>query len=309
MVKTSWVSFTAANIVVHTVAAIGCSSEQNFREASDIWLKVPKNIAFFIGMAFFEERALVILYVHCVLEAILLLIADSVLYVLGWSAYLQNMGTSISACYFIFATVIVFFRQRALWRARRVMNIDQARYDAVWQVLLTLPSTQENLNVLSCEVESILGKRPGSVAQQFNRLCTEQRSSQRYAQLQSVRASFSLKARSARRRRSYLGMAGVPGSIDLNSPVDSLDQLYVQAMCLNPILISKVRTWAAGSRGLLTRKLPGGHVSFVRYTEGQDSLFSHVKWCKIKSVDRAIEKALRVYGQASDGTNSLTCPS
>jgi hypothetical protein len=42
---------------------------------------------------------------------------------------------------------------------------------------------------------------------------------------------------------------GVDGSIDPQCPVDSLDQLYCQAVALSPILIAKVQTWASASCG------------------------------------------------------------
>ncbi len=42
---------------------------------------------------------------------------------------------------------------------------------------------------------------------------------------------------------------GVPAILDQAHPVKSLDQLYFQAVALNVILIAKVQTWAAASRG------------------------------------------------------------
>ena len=42
---------------------------------------------------------------------------------------------------------------------------------------------------------------------------------------------------------------GIPGSSDRSSPVDSLDQLYIQAAALHPILIFKVQQWAVASDG------------------------------------------------------------
>jgi hypothetical protein len=89
------------------------------------------------------------------------------------------------------------FRARALFA-----GADQARYDKIWRRLLEKPSAQMNLVALVVQVESIVSKRPGSVAQQLNRLCTdttEHRSSLHYAQLQSALASFSLKRRYERR--------------------------------------------------------------------------------------------------------------
>jgi hypothetical protein len=163
------------------------------RAADDLWLKVPKCIAFFVGMTFFEESALPVLFCYCILEAILLLISNHVFHIVNWTLFLQNIGTSISVCYFVFATIIVILRQLSLRRARSLMVIDQACYDKIWCSLLERPSAQTNLAALVVKVESIISQRPGSMTQQLNLLCTEHRFSRRYAQLQCARASFSLK--------------------------------------------------------------------------------------------------------------------
>jgi hypothetical protein len=68
----------------------------------------------------------------------------------------------------------------------------------------------------------------------------------------------------------------------------------VQAFCLQPILISRIKAWALASGGYLCCSQPGGALEYVRFgaREGVD-----FRWGKLKSVNRAIEKAIRCYGQ------------
>ena len=46
-----------------------------------------------------------------------------------------------------------------------------------------------------------------------------------------------------------MSIAAVAGDEADGRPVRSLDQLYVQALCLHPILLRKTRAWAAASAG------------------------------------------------------------
>ena len=157
---------------------------------------------------------------------------------------------------------------------------------------------------------------------------------------------------------------GLAGSLDLHSPIYSLDQLYYQAIVLNPILIQKIKLWAVSSGGFLRessaanrdgvrsavellveesrlaqsatadtaeaqaaqRNSTAEHLrigsEYAEISAAQDGLSpshsneiidSHlsldqngvfrghgsIKWGNVKSVERAIEKASRSYGQAS----------
>jgi hypothetical protein len=83
--------------------------------------------------------------------------------------------------------------------------------------------------------------------------------------------------------------------------LQSLDQLYVQAMCLEPILLRKVRIWAAASKGCFPSKPVSDHfggIQYVQYSDIENTEGSSVeiKWGKLKSADRAIEKIIRSYG-------------
>ena len=88
--------------------------------------------------------------------------------------------------------------------------------------------------------------------------------------------------------------------------VQSLDQLYTQAACLQPILCARVRQWALASGGLvetLVEKTSSDHclTQHVRVSERFLALSSVigtskeglVRWPLLKSVERAIKKSQR----------------
>ena len=100
-------------------------------------------------------------------------------------------------------------------------------------------------------------------------------------------------------------------------PVTSIDQLFFQAKVLHPIFRRKVQQLArsSGGGGCAFPSAPGAN-SFARdaageilmgssglvYLEARDpraggSLSEGILWGSIKSVNRAMEKAIRVYKQ------------
>jgi len=135
---------------------------------------------------------------------------------------------------------------------------------------------------------------------------------------------------------------GIPDQLDYGAPVHSLDQLYYQAIALNPILISKIQQWASLSSGFFlashvshrASETTRGHAGYMEHspegnnpaetrrwrmsqpnvlertqpeyiqwvgarggwtpTEEYEQL-TKVKWSRVKSVRRSIEKATRSY--------------
>ena len=135
---------------------------------------------------------------------------------------------------------------------------------------------------------------------------------------------------------------GVEGLMDPLLPVDNLDQLYCQAVALNPILISKVQMWAAKSRGYFCTAASGvmdGNIACNNEKEGPDAnsdgvtisqrdclppgssgfvlwadmleqglhIGGQVSWAKVKSVKRSIEKSTRSYGKVAHFLTELSC--
>ena len=81
------------------------------------------------------------------------------------------------------------------------------------------------------------------------------------------------------------------------SLLTSLDQLFVQAACLEPILLLKVREWALSSGGCFPCRLSPVCVTYVRWPGEGAEAPGEFKWCALKSAQRAIEKVIRSYGQ------------
>ena len=105
----------------------------------------------------------------------------------------------------------------------------------------------------------------------------------------------------------------------------SIDQLFCQAIALNPVLITKVQGWAAVSGGYfcsaMTRNAVGcsrkyrrgssnagyngkidgmdrdhltaGFVRWLDVVERELQIGGQVRWAKVKSVQRSIEKSTR----------------
>ena len=82
----------------------------------------------------------------------------------------------------------------------------------------------------------------------------------------------------------------LPCTVDPQRSVDSLDQLFAQAACLHPVLREKVRVWALASGGLFpTTDHPPRFVPLAASGPGSGPA-PDVKFAKLKSVSRAIEK-------------------
>jgi hypothetical protein len=68
------------------------------------------------------------------------------------------------------------------------------------------------------------------------------------------------------------------------------------------MLLEKVRTWALGSDGMFSTKgeaADGINLKFSSWKLAYENveLVSNIAWAKLKSVDRSIEKIVRVYSQ------------
>jgi hypothetical protein len=125
---------------------------------------------------------------------------------------------------------------------------------------------------------------------------------------------------------------GLSGVLDPHTPVDSIDQLYFQAIALSPFLTSKVQGWAAVSEGFFSSaakdvveekteicqaeyatsgsnadgiydleaglsRCPAGFVRWLDVVKKERQVGGQVRWAKVKSVQRSIEKMTRSYGK------------
>ncbi len=80
--------------------------------------------------------------------------------------------------------------------------------------------------------------------------------------------------------------------------VTSLDQLFFQAWCLSPILLKKTKSWALQCKGCFPfQATDTDSITYQVYREEMEAMGSQIKWAKVKSIHRAVEKAVRAYHQ------------
>ena len=190
-------------------------------------------------------------------------------------------------------------RFRAIRRARGLLAKDRARYDIAWAAELTRPSAATNLSRIVATTSRMAALASPAMSRQLNR----------QSRLKPRRLGCRLFGTSAQPREQAMvsaagsqlaaleapfGDYGLPATLDLGRPVDSLDQLYAAAAAIQPVLQAKVWMWAASSNGLLPAAgARGEYIAAKICGDGR----SCVRWAGLKSVERAVEKIVRVYRQ------------
>jgi hypothetical protein len=228
---------------------------------------------------------------------------------------------------------------QALYAARLLVLADKARYDAIWIAERDNPSIGSAVVELSSIVEEI-SKKSVLHPLQLNRLLSSEAEARGFGLAITQRGGIAPpwlsevldRASSSKSVSSFAAFASsdrwradsFPDSEDgasdyYSQPVDSLDQLYYQAVALNPLLIAKVQSWAQYSGGCFSgssafvagdgvriengyndvegNELPPGFVRWMDVKEQEQSVGGQVQWAKVKSVQRSIEKTTRSYGK------------
>lgn len=231
---------------------------------------------------------------------------------------------------------------QALYSARRLVLADKANYDAIWTAELNDSSMSTAIDELGSLVQEIVAQTIAQ-PQQLNRLCSSAETRTlslgggsgmnllpgvlgtvgRASSSRSVN-SFTAVTSSGRWQLENLPDCEVEGAFHYLHAVDSLDQLYCQAVALNPLLIAKVQSWAHFSGGCFSSTatqaaddagtcrgieheyvdfedstLPSGFVRWKDVQEQEQLFGGLVRWAKVKSVQRSIEKCTRSYGKVS----------
>jgi hypothetical protein len=198
--------------------------------------------------------------------------------------------------------------------ARRLVARDKARYDAMWAAVSADPVNRVWLVALQAEVARIQAMLPAGPPRQFNRRQQQRSAPVSHSTSQVQWLTTSMPNRKLRTTVSSFSAAFVLnrtsiGRVRRQEGLDSLDQLYVQATCLHPVLLERVQAWAAASGGLFSAAASlagrGGPLAFVRWADVQDGEGVEIKWCCVKGVQRAVERVVRSYRQVSQATPYL----
>lgn len=216
----------------------------------------------------------------------------------------------------------------ALWRAKRLIQEDKAKYDKVWERELADPQTKQEIDKFAESVKQVtkrIGKgwarQMGLKEAEFLSVSLLSRYDKAYAQnadtkyigwtphlsrqkayksLRIKKRFLLMRALTSNWKTSLPNMPDCPSVyVDVQTKIVSLDQLYMQAHCMDVVLKAKVQEWALKADGWfpLTRQngKPCAVPTFAKWSDLKQQHNPAVKWGKVKSVSRSIEKLLRVY--------------
>ena len=205
----------------------------------------------------------------------------------------------------LLALALLVLRSRALAKARRLVSDDCAAYDAAWKELTSDPKVTHDLDQLQLLLRNCGSSRYCHTARQLLRA------------LPSTRRPGTASAFEPCASQSFTERGAIISAVDIKRPIRSLDQLFFQAKCLHPILLRKVQQLAeaSGGGGCARQTVPMSSVleesdnpspacaamgssGLVFQVAGRDGGGTKkIMWGNIKSVSRAIEKAIRAYKQ------------
>jgi hypothetical protein len=215
-----------------------------------------------------------------------------------------------------------FFAHRPwlIWRSNRTIELDKRTYGGVWDSITSKPSGKQDLADLSCMIEEVM--RSSSETGLHRR-----HEKERTCLLQSLVTLFSSRGPGKHptqinveheiENRPFVPCRQLTRSIVL----DSIDQLYMQAVILEPLFLEKITKLAATANGFFLTKISNNAQSMswsertdlffqssahtftnskklVRQEESvfvQAKDFNFTEASHLKNVHRAIEKIVRSY--------------
>jgi hypothetical protein len=305
LVKTIWIAFCLTVAIIFLFAAIGYYAAGNSRAAATCLLEMVPQLVFVLGISFYESKIIHLLLVCSLCFAVSLLIDNVVIYSSSWVSTIPSIIQSAGTAAFIFAIIVSCFRRRALRRSGKLVTADKERYDQVWLSLINNePHHQNILMKIRNEAWFSMNDCNMVVPRQYSRKFARKNLSMAEVPFEILTTSnisnstiWSMFQKTDEEKSlSELldSQRWLPGSLDYDNPVKSLDQLFVQASCLHPILLQKVKTWAKASGGCFLCK---GSSGFIKIADLPEDSLSSVRWAKIKSMSRAVEKVYRIYGK------------
>ena len=266
--------------VLTAVSAIGLAEMGDWRATATRALVLIPSLLLLVGVLVYEARIVTAFAVFACAFITTAFFSDMEIYANAVSP--ANAVPSSAIVALLISFLIVAFRRRTLMRARNLILQDQAQYDRLWAELAASPSTREQLLSIREQAEVLNKGLPTVPPRQHNRT-------------PEVPMGDGI-GEDANPMVSASGVASFAGPV---GKVDSLEQLFTQAACLQPLLVEKVQTWALASGGCFP--VQGSLHKFLRYADavaaGTDA--PPLKFATIKSVGRAVEKVVRAYGQVS----------
>lgn len=216
---------------------------------------------------------------------------------------IQGLSTSppFTGLFFVLVGFIAnVFHHHILRKSSRLINEDKRRYDAVWQALIASERNTTALKNLTKTIDRVCAIRPAQLRQFNHRRVLDpliQSDTAKKTPFLNRALSWVSASRQDELKRAV--------TVNIDSPVQCLDQLFVQSAGMDLILRNKVQEWASKSNGCFRIKddVAGSKPLFFKWKDIKNDphLRYNVKYGRLKGIDRAIEKLLRSY----DGDVSL----
>ena len=261
-----------------------CDTVFMWRESRVLWFQTLGRLA--AHTLYFSTDCssfLIVILIPGLSDIVALLVADALWYRGDVHHFaMRALMNGFASIGLIFAASMLLFRKRSVAQAQAIVLDDMRRYDQIWANI----SREPGLSALSDMVKRMrrFCQYP-TLPRQFQSPLQDL-STSKWSLSSIFTSSIAFAVSIAQGKlRSAPAIAG--------APVASLDQLFVQATLLHPILLSKVKDWAGRANGWFPSRPDKG---FVRYCAEPDN-HSEIKWAKLKTASRAIEKAVRVYSQ------------
>ena len=228
--------------LLFVVEAVGYHLDGQLYTAVSIWIEFgPSQLIWNIGIAFFGGQVLGVLAIFALSVLCTLIARDTGLYWRPIIVPLSSFLTSSSMLILTFVAMIFCARRWIIHRSVQLVIPDKEKYDASWAELTDNPEVMQEILTLQNMVTE-LESRIALPARQLNlnyrcQKCGRECGAQHpcsYVQL--PRGSCQVSTYSAAR-------------LELSSPVRSLDQLFIQARCLGPLLREKSKVYCPAKQG------------------------------------------------------------
>ena len=272
--------FYCAVSLVWTAAAGSCHWTTGWREVVIAWMKAFVRIIPTIMIVLDHTSVIQFMVPLGLGDIMVVFISEALFYKMQWQVVLQVVCTcGLGWMHALFGLSMLYFRRQAVAGAHSVILNDKLCYDEIWAKL--------------CEQEDIFNLKNfvKRIADMQDQSCHPR---QFIYQKQNLLAKRRLSMSSSLRVKFGQSMLGGFFGTSCGMPIVCLNQLYVQAQFLQPILLSKVKSWALHSRGCFPLRCEDG---FLRYSDVLSCSGQEIKWASLKSANRAVEKLVRVYRQ------------
>jgi hypothetical protein len=283
--RAAWLTVLALDGVFYAsgVATIAFAEPFLWREGIMLGFYVLALGVLVAGSAFYERKLIRVILMCSIFTMGINTGCELNLYQRDLLAVLLQQMASIQFLGFVFCTAAIVFRKRASARAYALVMADRVEYDAVWVGLKSDTVVQAALHFVK-DTASKMIDRSGKQARQ-----------------QAIQGAANHQINSAQNQFATLLPASVSrwlNRVDSSNTVQSLDQLYVQAWCLYPVLRVKVQKWALKSNGCFPVNALNGDLTFIPFAQMEhDESLGAIRWPHVKSTSRAIEKLVRAYNQ------------